>query len=95
MIQIPLSVSGPADAFAQAVKAHRDALEAHLMGKPGRPAPATSALTESVIERQPQQGDVAMRGPDRFVVLPYEIVDDTPRPADHQQAIEVLRETLK
>lgn len=95
MIQTPLSQSGPVDAFAQAVQAHRNALEAHLMGKPGRPAPAASALIESVILRQPQQGDVAKRGPDRFVILPYEIVDDTPRRADQQQAIEVLRETLK
>lgn len=76
MIQIPLSQSGPADKFAAAAKAHRDALEAHLMGPAGKPRPIASPLVEAVIGRQPQSGPVANRGPDKFVVLPYDIVDD-------------------
>ena len=78
MIRIPLSQSGPAESFAASVQAHRNALEKHMMGKPGKPVPIASALIEAVIERRPQDGPVATRGPDKFVILPYEIYDDTP-----------------
>jgi len=51
-------------------------------------------LVEQVIARVPQDGPVATRGPDRFIALPYEIVDDTPKTAEQQTAINVLRETI-
>jgi len=76
MIQIPLSQSGPADKFAKAVQAHIEACTKHMMGKPGQPAPRATDVVESVVARVPQDGPVATRGPDRFVALPYEIVDD-------------------
>lgn len=94
-IQIPLSVSGPAEDFARAVRAHRDALQAHLLGKPGKAAPVAPVAIQSVIVRQPQQGPVATRGPDQFVILPYEIIDDTPLTAEQQKAIDTLRQTIK
>lgn len=78
MIHLPLSQTGPADKFGQAVQAHIGALQAHMMGPAGKPAPRASDLVESVIARQPQDGPVATRGPDRFVALPYEIFDDRP-----------------
>ena len=78
MIRLPLSQTGPAEQFAQEVQAHIEALQAHMMGKPGVPAPRSTDLVESVITRQPQDGPVATRGPDRFVALPYEIYDDRP-----------------
>ena len=90
MIQIPLSQSGPALDFAKAVEAHRKALETHMMGKPGKPAPIATPLIESVIQRRPQTGPVATRGPDQFVILPYEIIDDTPV----SPAVQMLRETI-
>jgi hypothetical protein len=93
--QIPLSLSGPADKFAQAVQAHIEACTAHLIGKPGKPAPRASAVVESVIMRQVQTGPVATRGPDQFVALPYEIVDDAIRTPEQQKAIETLRATIK
>jgi hypothetical protein len=93
-IQIPLSIAGSPEAFALAVQAHRDALEAHLMGSPGKSAPVASSAIEAVIERRPQSGPVAKRGPDEFVILPYEIIDDTPRTAEQQQAIDTLRATI-
>lgn len=94
MIQIPLSQSGPEDQFAAAVQAHIDACVAHQMGPPGRPAPRASEWIEYVVTRQPQEGDPATRGPDRFVALPYRIVDDTPKTPEQEQAISVLRETI-
>jgi hypothetical protein len=94
MIQIPLSQSGPADQFAAAVQQHIDACTAHMMGKPGVPAPRSSELVERVVARVPQDGPVATRGPDRFVALPYQIVDDTPKTPEQQKALGVLRETI-
>jgi hypothetical protein len=93
--KIPLSLSGPPDKFAQAVQAHIEACTAHLVGKPGKPAPRASAVVESVVARQPQDGPVATRGPDRFVALPYEIIDDMPKTPEQQKAIDTLRATIK
>jgi hypothetical protein len=95
MIQLPLSKTGPADKFAQAVQAHIEALTAHMMGKPGVAAPRHDDIVEQVIARVPQDGPVATRGPDKFIALPYEIVDDTPRTKEQQKAVDVLRETIK
>ena len=94
MIILPLSQTGPADKFAAEVQNHIEVLTAHMMGPAGKPAPRASDLVESVIARQPQDGPVATRGPDRFVALPYEIVDDSPKTPEQEQAISVLRETL-
>ena len=94
MIRLPLSQTGPADQFAKAVQAHIEALTAHRMGPAGKPAPRASELIESVIATQSQEGPVATRGPDRFVALPYEIFDDTPKTPEQQKAIGVLRETI-
>jgi hypothetical protein len=93
-IQVPLSLSGSLTHFAKAVAAHRDALEAHLMGKPGKAAPIAPDVVAMVIQRQPQEGPVATRGPDQFVILPYTIIDDTPRTAEQQLAIDTLRDTI-
>lgn len=93
-IQVPLSLSGPPEAFSKAVQAHRDALEAHLMGKPGKPAPIAPDAVVMVIKRQPQDGPVATRGPDQFVIMPYTIIDDTPRTPEQQRAIDTLRDTI-
>ena len=93
-IQVPLSLSGPPDAFAKAVQAHVEACTAHMMGKPGKPAPRASDVVEMVVRRQPAEGPVATRGPDKFVVLPYTIIDDTPRTPEQQRAIETLRDTI-
>lgn len=93
-IQVPLSLSGPPEAFSKAVQAHRDALEAHLMGKPGKAAPIAPDAVAMVIKRQPQDGPVATRGPDQFVIMPYTIIDDTPRTPEQQRAIETLRDTI-
>lgn len=90
MIKIPLSHSGPAKEFAKAVEAHRKALEAHMMGKPGKPAPIANAIIEAVIERRPQDGPVATRGPDKFVIMPYEIYDDTPVSPE----LQILRDSI-
>ena len=78
MIRLPLSQTGPADKFAQDVQAHIEALTAHRMGPVGKAAPRASEIIERVIASQSQDGPVAMRGPDRFVALPYEIYDDRP-----------------
>lgn len=91
MIQfIPLSQSGPEDQFAKAVEAHRKALEAHMMGEPGKPAPRAPDVVEAVIARQPQEGPVAARGPDQFVILPYKIVDDRPVSPE----VQLLRDSI-
>ena len=95
MFQIPLSRAGSAEAFAQQVQQHIRALTAHMMGKPGKSMPRADELVELVIQRQPDTGPVAKRGPDKFVVLPYEIIDDTPRTPEQQQAINTLRATIK
>lgn len=94
MIRLPLSQTGPADNFARLVQDHIEACTAHMMGAPGKPAPRASDLIESVIVRQPQEGLVATRGPDRFVALPYEIYDDTPVTPEQQKAIDTLRSTI-
>jgi hypothetical protein len=94
MIQIPLSQSGPADQFAAALESHRAALASHRVGKPGIAVPVAHDLIDQLIARVPQKGPVALRGPDQFVILPYEIVDDTPKPPEVDQALKVLRETL-
>jgi hypothetical protein len=94
MIRLPLSQTGPSDKFAQAVQAHIEALTAHRLGPAGKPAPRASELIESVIATQPQDGPVASRGPDRFVALPYEIVDDLPKTPEQQKAIDTLRSTI-
>lgn len=93
-VQVPLSLSGPPEGFAKAVAAHRDALEAHMMGKPGKAAPVASTAVAMVVARQPQDGPVATRGPDQFVILPYTIIDDTPRTPEQQLAIDTLRDTI-
>lgn len=94
MIQIPLSQSGPPNQFAAAVQQHIKACTAHMMGAPGKPAPRSSELVEAVVARVPADGPVATRGPDKFVALPYQIIDDTPRTEEQQQAINLLRETI-
>lgn len=94
MIQLLLSQTGPAKQFAAKVQAHIEALTAHMMGKPGVAAPRHDDIVEQVIARVPQDGPVATRGPDKFIALPYEIVDDTPRSAEQQKAIDTLRSTI-
>lgn len=92
-IKIPLSLSGPAEEFAKAVEAHRKACHTHMMGRTGRPAPVAPDHIRAVIHRQTQTGPVATRGPDEFVVLPYEIVNDLATP-EQVKALEVLRESV-
>lgn len=94
MIQIPLSQSGPPNQFAAAVQQHIEACTAHMMGAPGKAAPRSSELVERVVARIPADGPVATRGPDKFVALPYQIVDDTPRTPEQQAQIDLLRETV-
>jgi len=97
MIDIPLSLVGSAEAFAVAVESHRADLEAHRLGKPGIPAPTAPRLhdlVDQVVLRVPDTGPVADRGPDRFVVAAYRIVDDTPMTAEAELAISVLRQTI-
>lgn len=93
-LKIPLSVSGDPAAFQRALEAHRAALAAHRSGPHGIPAPVAHPLLDSLIARVPAAGPVATRGPDTFAILPYEIVDDTPRTPEQQTALNVLRETL-
>jgi hypothetical protein len=93
-IRLPLSQTGPADKFAAEVQKHIEALQAHMMGGPGVPAPRHSDLVEQVVARVPQDGPVATRGPDRFVARPYEIYDDTPKTPEQQKAIDTLRSTI-
>lgn len=90
MIILPLSQTGPADEFAQAVEAFRQAKLAHRFTV-DVPAPTADPLVESLVQRV--QGEPGK--PDDFVVLPFEIIDDTPRTPEQQQAIDVLRETIK
>jgi hypothetical protein len=85
VIQIPLSLSGDPAAFHSALASHCASLEAHRIGPPGVPSPVAHPMLDSLIERVPQSGPVAARGPDTFQVLPYEIVDDTPPPPTLQQ----------
>jgi hypothetical protein len=90
-MKIPLSQIGDPKAFAAALEAHRAALEAHRVGKAGVPAPIAHPLLDSLVARVPR-GDPH---PDDFVILPYEIFDDTPRTPEQDKALSVLRETLK
>ena len=91
VVKIPLSLSGPADAFAKAVEKHRKACHIHMMGRPGKPAPVAPEVVRAVIARVAQTGPVAERGPDEFVILPYEIVDDLPVPPE----VQLLRDSIK
>ena len=90
MIRIPLSLSGPAEEFAKAVEAHRKACHVHMMGRTGRPAPTAPDHIKVVVHRKTQEGPVAERGPDEFVILPYEIVDDLPV----SPKIQLLRDSI-
>lgn len=90
MIRIPLSQSGPADQFAAAVQSHIEACTKHMMGKPGVPAPRSTALIESVVKRVSQEGPVAVRGPDKFIAKPYQIYDDTPVSPE----VQMLRDSI-
>jgi hypothetical protein len=94
MIDIPLSQIGSAEQFDKDVQKHVEDLTAQMMGKPGVPAPRSSELIERVVARIPRDGPVATRGPDQFVALPYQIVDDTPRTPEQQAQIDLLRETV-
>lgn len=94
MIQIPISQIKSADAFSAEVESHAAALKRHQMGPPGHHVPIASPLVELVITRQPQDGPVATRGPDDFVVLEYEFSDDIPRPPEVETALSVLRESV-
>ncbi|BEV44780.1 hypothetical protein [Afipia carboxidovorans] len=94
MIDIPLSQIGSVDQFAIDVQHYIDACTAHMLGKPGVPAPRSSELVERVVARIPEAGPVAARGPDKFVALPYQIIDDLPKTPEQQKAIDLLRETI-
>ncbi|XUM19773.1 hypothetical protein ACRAVF_19090 [Bradyrhizobium oligotrophicum S58] len=84
MIRIPLSLSGPVDAFVREIDAHRVALDAHRRGKPGLAAPLPArAILEALIERVPGKDPA----PDSFQVRPYEIYDDGPTLAEMQAAL--------
>jgi hypothetical protein len=83
MLRIPLSATGPADAFALQVEAHRAALEVHRRGKPGIPAPRAPALVEAVIVCVPRPDPL----PAAFEVAPYEIFDDGPTLDDRKAAL--------
>ena len=92
MLRLPLSQTGPADKFAQAVEAYRQAKLAHRFTV-DVPAPTADPLVESVVRRV--QGEPGK--PDDFIVLNYEIEDDLPKPPptpEQQQALDVLRETI-
>jgi hypothetical protein len=78
MIQVPLSQIESPKAFAAALEAHRTALADHRVGEPGQPAPMAHELIDRLILRVPESGPVESRGPDRFEIAAYEIVDDTP-----------------
>lgn len=91
MVTIPLSQSGEPAAFAASLSAYAAALAAQRAGKPGIPAPVASPLVASLVVSV-SRGDPH---PDSFQVLPYTIVDDTPKTAEQEQALAVLRETIK
>lgn len=91
VVQVPLSQSGPAPAFAAALEAHRAALEAHRSGAPGKASPVAHPLLDALVVRT-HRGDPL---PDLFSIAPYIIVDDTPKTPEQNQALSVLRETLK
>lgn len=85
VIQIPLSISGPVDAFAAAVETHRADLVAHRRGRAGVPVPVhNEALIDSLIRWVPR-GDPY---PDECTIAPYEIVDDGPTLAERKGRLE-------
>ncbi|WKA31594.1 hypothetical protein [Bradyrhizobium roseum] len=95
MYEVKLSALGcPTEEFAAALEKHRTAVEDHMMGEPGRAAPIAGELVAFLVQRIPDKGPVADRGPDRIVIVPYTIIDDTPLPAETQAALDVLRETI-
>src|SRR4051794_23279550 len=95
MIQIPLSsIDGDISGFAAALEAHRGAVEAHMMGKPGVPAPRAHPLIAALVTRVPDVGPVADRGPDKIVIAEHEILDDTP-PAPVDAGVELALQTLR
>ena len=89
MIRLALSQTGSAHEFAQAVEAFRQAKLAHRFTV-DVPAPTADPMIESLVRRV--QGEPGKSND--FVVLPFEIVDDTPRTPEQQKAIDVLRETI-
>lgn len=91
-IQIPISVAGDPIAFRAALEYHCVALAKHRMGGAGVPVPVHPF--DHLIQRVPDTGPVATRKADTFVIVPYEIVDDTPKTPEQNQALSVLRETL-
>lgn len=93
MIDIPLSQIGSTDSFAKDIEAHRTALIAHQQSE-NVAIPVHSQWVDQVISRRPQTGPVAQRGADEFVVLPYQVIDDTPRTPEAELAVKVLRETI-
>lgn len=94
MIDVPLSLVGNADAFAAAIEAHRADVEAHMMGKPGVPAPVGHELIALLVQRVPDVGPVADRGPDKIIIAPYRVIDDTPVSPEAQLALDTLRATI-
>jgi hypothetical protein len=78
MMQIPLSQIGSPEVLSEALEAYRKALADHRMGEPDQPSPVAHELLDQLILRIPESGPVESRGPDRFEIAPYEIVDDTP-----------------
>ncbi|YBW38335.1 hypothetical protein ACMYR2_0839 [Nitrobacter sp. TKz-YC01] len=77
-IHIPLSQVGSAESFVQNVESFWQAKLAHRFTV-HMPAPTADPLVESVVRRI--QGEPGK--PDDFVVLPFEIIDDTPRTPTH------------
>lgn len=94
MIDIPLSRIGSPEKFAASLGAHRADVESHMMGEPGAAAPVADELVEMLVQRVPEKGPVADRGPDRVVIVPYRVVDDTPVSAETQRALDTLRQTI-
>jgi hypothetical protein len=90
MIQIPLSQIDSHASFEAEVLKHRAALDRHNRGGTGVAVPTSTPWVESVIKRVPQTGPVADRGPDDFVIEPYEIVDDRPVSPE----VQILRESI-
>jgi hypothetical protein len=81
MIEIPLSQIASVAEFAKAVEAHRQAMEDHRSGEPGIAVPVhEERWVNAVIIAAPDTGPVATRGPDKFIIWPYTVIDDTPPP---------------
>jgi hypothetical protein len=91
MYEVKLSAIGcTPEKFAAALEAHRAAVESHMMGKPGIPAPVAGELVVFLVQRIPDTGPVKERGPDKIVIAPYTIVDDTPLPPGQQLSLDTL-----